>query len=58
MNNPKNQSGDAGDLSGPASAAMIEELNRYVIVDVHPFVVDLARCDGMCLGTVDGDRDF
>jgi L-lysine 6-transaminase len=58
MNNPKNQSGDAGDLPGPASAAMIEELNRYVIVDVHPFVVDLARCDGMWLGTVDGDRIF
>jgi len=43
---------------GPVSAAMIEELNRYVIVDVHPFVVDLERCEGMWLGTVDGQRIF
>lgn len=43
---------------GPVSAGMIQELNRYVIVDVHPFVVDLAQCEGMWLGTVDGQRIF
>lgn len=43
---------------GPASAAMIEELGRYVIVDVKPFVVDLAASNGMWLATVDGDRLF
>src|SRR5512138_3481597 len=42
----------------PASAAMIEELGQYVVADVYPFVVDLDRCDGMWLGTVDGDRIF
>jgi L-lysine 6-transaminase len=43
---------------GPISAAMIEELSRYVIADVQPFVVDLARCEGMWLATVDGQRIF
>lgn len=43
---------------GPVSAAMIEELNRYVIADVYPFVIDLARCDGMWLATVDGQKIF
>jgi L-lysine 6-transaminase len=37
---------------------MIAELGRYVIADPYPFVVDLARCDGMWLGTVDGERIF
>ena len=37
---------------------MLEELGHYVIADVYPFVVDLARCEGMWLGTVDGDRIF
>ena len=43
---------------GPISAAMIEELSRYVIADVYPFAVDLARCEGMWLMTVDGQRIF
>ncbi len=43
---------------GPLSAAMIEELNRYVIADLYPFVIDLAQCEGMWLGTVDGQRLF
>jgi L-lysine 6-transaminase len=43
---------------GPKSAAMIEELCRYVIADLYPFVVDLERCQGMWLGTVDGQRVF
>jgi L-lysine 6-transaminase len=49
---------DAQHFPGPISAAMIEELSRYVIADVQPFVVDLARCEGMWLATVDGQRIF
>lgn len=45
-------------LPGPKSAAMIEELRRYVVADPYPFVLDLPRCDGMWLATVDGDRLF
>lgn len=43
---------------GPVSAAMIAELERYVVADVHPFVLDLERCEGMWLVTADGDRIF
>ena len=50
--------GGAGRLPGSASAAMIEELRRYVIADPYPFVVDLAGCQGMWLATVEGDRIF
>lgn len=45
-------------LPGPVSAALIEELGRYVIADVQPFVVDIARSEGMWLATVDGQRLF
>ena len=37
---------------------MIAELSRYVIADVQPVVVDLARSGGMWLTTVDGQRIF
>lgn len=37
---------------------MIEELRRYVIADPYPFCIDLERCDGMWLATVDGERLF
>lgn len=37
---------------------MLEELGRYVIATPYPFVVDLARSEGMWLATVDGDRLF
>ena len=37
---------------------MLEELGRYVIATPYPFVVDLARCEGMWLVTVDGERLF
>ncbi|MDH7570216.1 MAG: aminotransferase class III-fold pyridoxal phosphate-dependent enzyme, partial [Armatimonadota bacterium] len=40
------------------SAALIAELSRYVIADVKPFVIDLQRCEGMWLGTVEGQRLF
>ncbi|WP_031235981.1 aminotransferase class III-fold pyridoxal phosphate-dependent enzyme [Asticcacaulis sp. AC402] len=38
------------------SAAMLEELGRYVIAEPYPFAVDLAHSQGMILATVDGDR--
>ena len=37
------------------SAAMLEELGRYVIAEPYPFAVDLAKSHGMTLATVDGD---
>lgn len=37
---------------------MLEELGRYVIATPMPFAVDLEMCEGMYLGTVDGDRLF
>ena len=37
---------------------MLEELGRYVVATPYPFVVDLARCEGMWLATVDGQRLF
>jgi L-lysine 6-transaminase len=43
---------------GPKSAAMIEELRRYVIADPYPFCIDLENCAGMWLATVDGERLF
>jgi L-lysine 6-transaminase len=45
-------------IIGPVGDAFIAELGRYVIADVHPFVLDLARCDGMWLATVDGGKIF
>jgi L-lysine 6-transaminase len=43
---------------GPVSAAMLSELANYVIATPYPFAVDLERCDGMWLVTVDGQRLF
>ncbi len=43
---------------GPISAQMLEELERYVIATPHPFVLDLEKCQGMWLTTVDGQRLF
>ena len=37
---------------------MLQELGRYVVATPYPFVVDLARCEGMWLATVDGERLF
>ena len=42
----------------PASKAMLDELQRYVIAEPYPFVVDLDRSEGMWLATVDGHRLF
>lgn len=35
---------------------MLDELRRYVLADPFPFVVDLPRCQGMIIATVDGER--
>jgi L-lysine 6-transaminase len=40
------------------SQALLEELNRYVIADPFPFVVNLKESQDMWLATVDGDRIF
>ena len=45
-------------IPGPRATAMMEELSRYVVTDLQPVVVDLARCEGMWLMTVDGQRIF
>ncbi|HXI72885.1 MAG TPA: aminotransferase class III-fold pyridoxal phosphate-dependent enzyme [Verrucomicrobiae bacterium] len=45
-------------VPGPLATAMIHELAHYVITEVQPVVVDLARCEGMWLMTVDGQRIF
>ena len=43
---------------GPISAAMLDELSTYVIATPYPFVLDLEKCEGMWLVTVDGQRLF
>ena len=43
---------------GPKSALMLEEMQKYVIADLFPFVVDLERSKGMYLATVDGQMLF
>lgn len=55
---PQQKTVPAPAYPGPASAALIAELGHYVLADVKPFALDLARCDGMWLATVDGQRIF
>lgn len=43
---------------GPVSEAMITELRQYVVTDPQPFALDLAKCHGMTLVTVDGQELF
>ena len=43
---------------GPKSRRMIRELGRYVLTSAEPFVLDLERCRGLWLATVDGQRIF
>jgi L-lysine 6-transaminase len=43
---------------GPVSEQMIQELGRYVIADLYPFVIDLQKSKGMWLATVDGGAIF
>lgn len=43
---------------GPISQQMLDELQRYVIADPFPFVLDLERCHGMWLVTLEGQEVF
>ena len=43
---------------GPESQRLIAELEKYVLTEPWPFVVDVERCSGMWLATVDGQRIF
>ncbi len=45
-------------LPGPISKRMLDELSSYVIATPQPFVLDLERCHGMWLVTVDGQEVF
>ena len=43
---------------GPVSQQMLDELQRYVIADPFPFVLDLEHCHGMWLVTLEGQEVF
>lgn len=43
---------------GPVSQRLLKELGHYVLADPYPFALDLARCHGMWLVTVDGQDIF
>ena len=43
---------------GTKSRKMIDEFKQYVAMTPQPFVLDLARCEGMWLATVDGQKIF
>jgi L-lysine 6-transaminase len=48
----------ASTFPGPVSQQMLDELGKYVIATPYPFAIDLEKCDGMWLVTVDGQRLF
>ena len=43
---------------GPISGKMLAELGHYVLAEPYPFVLDLSKCQGMRLTTVDGQEIF
>jgi L-lysine 6-transaminase len=43
---------------GSRSLELLGEMSRYVIAELRPFVIDLAKSEGMYLATVDGERFF
>lgn len=43
---------------GPKSAAILDELNTYVIAEPYPFVLDLDKCHGVYLFTLEGQHLF
>jgi len=49
---------EAVGFPGPVSSKMLDELSKYVIATPYPFALDLEKCDGMWLVTVDGQRLF
>lgn len=42
----------------PDEKALLEEFRSYVIMEPRPFVIDLDRCDGMYLVTLEGRKIF
>jgi L-lysine 6-transaminase len=56
--NGKSRTTETNGFPGPKSREMIEEFTHYVAMTPQPFVLDLARCEGMWLATVDGQRIF
>jgi L-lysine 6-transaminase len=45
-------------LPGAKSAPLLKQMGRYVVTEPYPFVLDLERCQGMWLATLDGQRIF
>jgi L-lysine 6-transaminase len=43
---------------GSRSRELLDEMSRYVVAELRPFVIDLAKSEGMYLATVDGERFF
>jgi L-lysine 6-transaminase len=41
-----------------SSAQMLKELSRYVIAEPYPFVLDLKKCHGSWLVTLEGKEIF
>lgn len=56
MFSPETERSRAAAFPGPVSKAMLDELKSYVICEPYPFVLDLEKCLGMKLVTVDGDE--
>lgn len=46
------------DFPGPKSTELLKEMRQYVIAEPYPFVLDLEKCHGMWLATVDGRELF
>lgn len=43
---------------GPKSKELLDEFRDYVVMEPRPFVIDLTKCEGMYLVTIDGQRIF
>lgn len=43
---------------GPKSRELLDEFRGYVIMEPRPYVIDLEKCEGMYIVTVDGQRIF
>ena len=54
----KDNSSNNAQFPGPLSAAMLEELNHYVVMEPEPYVVDIQKSHGMYLVTADGQEIF
>ena len=42
----------------PLTQQMLDELTKYVIAEPYPFVLDLSKCHGSFLVTIDGREIF